>query len=270
MRSSTLAGLAALALAAGLAGGAAADPAAPAAAATKPLADYSGKGAIQVTIPEANVIIGFEQAYVAPDAQLFSFDMDLLKQWSLVVGDRERTYNAGATFAVEHRYRNLQKLPVHPSVAGQLSMAQFGRVIREIKMVQALGNETLLGQECQIVRFSNKELSDNLLAKGLIGELAPQFLDKGMTKAWVTRDHGLPLRVEIYSNEGKPAVVYSFSEIKINSGLKATDLRIPAPRNVVWLNVTADVSVPGWEEIEDKEVQKQLHLAQKAQARRTQ
>src|SRR5262245_59524693 len=143
MRSSRLAGLAAVALAAGLAAAASADPPAPAAGAPKPLADYHGKGTIQVTIPEANVVIGFEQAYVAPDAQLFSFDMELLKQWSLVVGDRERTYNAGAAFAVEHRYRNLQKLPVHPSVAGQLSMAQFARVIREIKSVQALGNETL-------------------------------------------------------------------------------------------------------------------------------
>ena len=82
MRSARLTWLAATTLAAGLAGLASADPPAPAAAGAKPLVDYQGKVTIQVTIPEANVVIDFEQAYVAPEAQFFAFSMGELKQWS--------------------------------------------------------------------------------------------------------------------------------------------------------------------------------------------
>jgi hypothetical protein len=234
----------------------------------RPLLDYTGKGTIQVTIPEASVVVGFEQSYVAPDAVLMAFEMDQLRQWCLVTGDRERTYNGGSEYGVEKQYRNLQKLPVHPSLAAQLSMAQFGRVIRDIRHVQVLGTEMMLGQECQIVRFSNRELADDLGAKGLIGEAGSKFIEKGMTRAWVTREHGLPVRIDIYGNDGTPAVVFRFSELAINRGLKVSELRIPVPKSVVWINVTSDVGVANWEEIEDREIRKQMLLLQKALGRK--
>src|SRR5262249_20546565 len=94
----------------------------------QPIQDYQAKGNIQVTIPEISLVLGFEQSYVAPDTVLFGFEMDALKRWWLVSGDRERTYNPGAAFLIERRYRNLEKLPFNPSAAVQMSMAHYGRV----------------------------------------------------------------------------------------------------------------------------------------------
>src|SRR5437870_3871425 len=89
------------------------------------LQDYQAKGNIQVTIPEISLVLGFEQSYVAPDVVLFGFEMDALKRWWLVSGDRERSYNPGAAFLIERRYRNLDKLPFNPSTAVQMSMAHY-------------------------------------------------------------------------------------------------------------------------------------------------
>jgi hypothetical protein len=238
----------------------------PAAPQPQPLTDYQGRGTIQVTIPGANLTVGFNQAYVAPDAWLFAFEMDVLRQTTLMVGDREKTYNAGAAYAVNKQYKNLHQLSSSPSLAAQMSMVEIGRMIREIKNVQVLGNETVLGQECEIVRFSNRDLTGSLLTRGLIGEAGASYVEKGMTKAWVTRAHGLPIQLQIWSNEGQPAILISFSELKINKGLRSNELRVQVPPSVTWISATADVSVPHWEEIAEKEVQKQLAVTQKSQA----
>ncbi len=239
-------------------------------ASLRPLLDYHGRGTVQVTIPETSVSIGFEQSYVAPDALLFSFDMPPLKQYYLVNGSTERSYSPAAGYLVERRYRNLEKLPFSPSVAVQMSMAQFGRVIRELKTVQELGTEPLLGQECRLIRFGNRELTDNLLAKGIIGEAGAATMNKGTTRAWLTQAHGLPVKIQIYSNEGAPAVLLSFSELKINGGLKASDLRLPLLPNTALIPVTVDVAAPNWEENAEKEVQKQLIALKAAQSKRKQ
>src|SRR5436853_6726338 len=73
------------------------------------LRDFRGKGSIQVSVPGNSLTIGFEQAYVAPDDYFFSFDLNLIRQWSLVIGSREWTYGAGEPFAVEKQYRNLDR-----------------------------------------------------------------------------------------------------------------------------------------------------------------
>src|SRR5438105_14720401 len=79
------------------------------------LHDYSGKGFIQISVPGSSLTIAFEQAYVAPEAYLFCFDMNLVRQWSLAVGSRERSYSGGEPFAIEKQYRNLSRLPTNPS-----------------------------------------------------------------------------------------------------------------------------------------------------------
>src|SRR5215470_2507148 len=68
------------------------------------LHDFSGKGTIQISVPENSLTVRFEQAYVAPDAYFFSFDMNLIRQWSIALGNRERTYTAGEPFAIEKQY----------------------------------------------------------------------------------------------------------------------------------------------------------------------
>jgi hypothetical protein len=227
------------------------------------LHDFTGKGSIQVSVPGNSLTIGFEQAYVAPDAYYFSFDLNLIRQWSLAVGNRERTYGAGEPFAVEKQYRNLDRVATNPTLAAQLSMAEMGHIIADVETVQNLGIEKIVDQECSIVRFSNKELLGVLHAKGLVGDEAAQFLEKGITKAWLIRNCALPARIEIGDSEGNPAIVYSFSEVKVNTGLKSTDLRIPIPRGIVMITVSPDVTVPKWEEICDAEIKKQVLVYEK-------
>jgi hypothetical protein len=233
--------------------------------AMKDLRDYRGKGIIQVTIPEISMLLRFEQSYVAPGTLLFGVDMDLLRQWSLVRDDTERTFNPNAGFVVERHYRNLHRLPVHPATAVQMSMAHWGRVIHDLKNVQTLGTETVLGLECRLLRFSNKELTDNLLAQGIVGDLTRKFLGKGMSEAWVTTAHGLPVRIEIHDNEGTPAVLLVFSELKINSGLRDRELRIPAPAQALVVDVNVDVSLPNWEERAEAEAEQKIEQYRAAQ-----
>jgi hypothetical protein len=234
-------------------------------AAMKDLRDYRGKGTIQVTIPEMSMLLRFEQAYVAPDAILFGFDMDLLRQWSLFKDDTERTYNPSTGFLVERRYRNLHRLPVNPTTSVQMSMAHWGRIIHDLKNMQSLGTESVLGHECRLLRFSNKELTDNLLARGVVGNLTRKFLGKGMSQAWVTEAQGLPVRIEIHDNDGTTAVLLAFSELKINGGVRRTDLRIPAPPQALVASVNVDVSLPNWEETAEAEAEKQIEALRAAQ-----
>jgi hypothetical protein len=243
----------------------AAGPSGPLPVPPQPIQDYQAKGNIQVTIPEISLVLGFEQSYVAPDTVLFGFEMDALKRWWLVSGDRERTYNPGAAFLIERRYRNLDKLPFSPSAAVQMSMAHYARVIRELKSAQLLGSEQILGKPCWRVRFSNQELTQTLLAKGIIGDVAAKYLAKGVTQAWLTQAQGLPLRIQICDADGNPAVSFTFTKLQINSGLQAAALRIPAPPNAMVLSTTCDVTQPDWEKAADDDIERQVTAIQEAQ-----
>src|SRR5438874_1837776 len=88
------------------------------------LRDFTGKGTIQISVPGNSLTVGFEQAFVAPDNYFFSFDLNLIRQWSVVNGNRERTYSGGEPFGVEKQYRNLETLSSSPILAVQLSMAE--------------------------------------------------------------------------------------------------------------------------------------------------
>lgn len=111
---------------------------------------------------------------------------------------------------------------------------------------------------CHVVEFPNKDLIGTLLTKGLIGDTTTEFLMKGTTKVWITKAEGLPIKIETLANDGRVAIFWCFTELRINEGLHPNELVLGAPAGTRLLSATADIRDKNWEEKMDKLIQLQV------------
>jgi outer membrane lipoprotein-sorting protein len=227
--------------------------------------DYQGKGEINISVQDVNMNIQMEQTFRKPGTMLLNLDVLGLKQTIWMEGSVEQTYNPAQGLVIEKRYLHLEKADVNPMVAAQASMEDFGRRIREAKSAQVVGKETVIGYECDVVQLDTKELIQQIANGGVL--TSKKILDQlgPTTKAWVCRDYGLPVKVDIPGADGKPAMSFEFKELKVNTGVKDGALRLEVPRGTRRVSVTADLADPGWEAKMNADVRKATEEQLKSQ-----
>jgi len=178
-------------------------------------------------------------------------------------GSVEQTYNPAQGIIIEKRYLNLEKCPVNPMVGAQASMEDLGRRIREAKAAEVVGKETVIGYECDLIQVGTKELLQKVSGGGVLNN--PKIVESlgANAKAWVSRDWGLPVKIEIPGADGKPAMTFRFTELKVNTGVGKQDLRLAAPKTARRVSVTIDLADADWESKMQTELRKLLDEVQK-------
>jgi hypothetical protein len=111
---------------------------------------------------------------------------------------------------------------------------------------------------CTLVEFDNKDLTQVLLAKGLMGARGATLLSKGTTRFWITQAEGLPIKMETTDDQGHVALYFSYTDVKINTGLKVSEVALYAPPDARMITVTADLRDPNWEDQMNKALSAQV------------
>ena len=94
------------------------------------------------------------------------------------------------------------------------------------------------------------------------GESA-EILLKGKTTVWLTKAEGLPIKIEITTGEGKVAIYWCFTELRINQGLHPGELVLGAPAGTRLIAASADLKDKNWEEKMDRSITLQLEAIEK-------
>jgi hypothetical protein len=126
---------------------------------------------------------------------------------------------------------------------------------------------------CHVMEFQNKDLIENLFARGLMGDNAKGLLVQGKTKIWITQDEGLPIRIETTANDGRVALYFCFTELTINAGTHPNEVLLGAPSGTRIFRTSVDVSLKNWEERAEKDLNDQVtryEQEQRAQRERAQ
>lgn len=100
---------------------------------------------------------------------------------------------------------------------------------------------------CHIVEYRNKDVVQALTSRKMLGGLPPDTLVEGRTRVWITREEGLPLKIDITDNEGRTALFCMLKEVSINMNLKPGDLALGVPPGTQLIAMTADMSRSDWE-----------------------
>lgn len=122
---------------------------------------------------------------------------------------------------------------------------------------------------CDRVQFENRDVLDTLFSRGLLQNRTVDTLQKGSTTFWVTRTHGLPIKMEVTDNQGHVVIYFGFTNLKVNSGLRPGDLAVNAPPGTPRILVSADLSYRDWEDRMEKDLSKQVKLRDKEVRSRT-
>lgn len=128
--------------------------------------------------------------------------------------------------------------------------SEHARITDELKQIPLLRKNP-----CFLVQYENKDLTNHLALRRLAGPGAAVLLDRGKTTYWITRAEGLPLKIETTSNDGRVALFYCLSDVRMNGGLKTQQFRLDVPEGTWTIVVAADVRQPGWEERMDADIQ---------------
>src|SRR5262249_48343601 len=142
----------------------------------------------------------------------------------LAEGNVEQSYLPSPGVVVEKSFKNMDKSPTNPMFSVWASMYDFGQKVQKAGSRKVTGTEKLLGYDCDLVELTSQEILDNVPLDSLVGKKQTQALREGRTKAWVIRNYGLPLRIEMYlTGQSKPLMTLAFKEFQINSGAKPED-----------------------------------------------
>lgn len=123
---------------------------------------------------------------------------------------------------------------------------------------------------CHIIQFDNKDLLDTLLARGLTGKLSRSRLEKGTTTFWVTKGEGLPIKMETTVENGRVALFFCFTQLKLNSGIRSSDLALNAPVGTRLLATVVNVREQNWEEAMQRDLSTQMYRLENDRVRRQQ
>jgi hypothetical protein len=99
---------------------------------------------------------------------------------------------------------------------------------------------------CYLVEFMNKDLMQNLLAKGLVGDANVDLLSKGRTTFWVTKAEGLPVKIETTANDGSTAIFMLFKELRINSDIHPGEVVLGNPTGTRLFRTLVDLRDKDW------------------------
>ena len=111
---------------------------------------------------------------------------------------------------------------------------------------------------CNVVEFLNKDLMQNLLAKGLVGDGNVDLLSKGRTTFWVTKEEGLPIKIETTANDGSTAIFMLFKELKINSDIHPGEVVLGNPAGTRLFRTLVDLRDKDWNKKMDDDLNAQL------------
>jgi outer membrane lipoprotein-sorting protein len=220
--------------------------------------NYQGKGEIIISVEDVNMDIQMEQTYKKPGTMIISLDLFGLKQTVFTEGNIEKTYNPAQGLLIEKRFANLDKAETNPMIAAQASMEDLGRRVREAKSATNVGKETVIGFECDVIDLETRELLQGLSSDGVFGggkvakSLGPKM------KAWISREWGIPLRIEIPAPEGKPAMTFKFTELKVNSERIADRLGLSVPKGTRHVVLNVDLADREWESKMQAELRKAI------------
>lgn len=127
--------------------------------------------------------------------------------------------------------------------AAQAAAAEAARVRDELDQL-----DIRRAHPCNVVEFLNKDLMQNLFAKGLMGGVNADLLAKGRTTFWVTKEEGLPIKIETTANDGSVAIFMLFKELKINSDLHPGEVVLGNPIGTRLFRTTVDLRDKDWEQ----------------------
>lgn len=120
---------------------------------------------------------------------------------------------------------------------------------------------------CHVVEFPNKDVLSHLLSRKLMGDSSTEILQKGKTTAWITKDTGLPIKLETTASDGRVVVYVCFTEIKVNTGLKSSEVVLGAPAGSMLVRATADLKDRDWEKKMEKQLNDQIGLIEAQRSR---
>ena len=170
--------------------------------------------------------------------------------------------------ALKNRIEDLKKERIE--LAGQKKPDSVAR-LTHLAGEQARVRDDLLqipfrrNNPCMVVEIDNKDLFRNLGAKGFMPR-QPQggfAFEKGKSRFWVTKAHGLPIKFETLDEEGRVVCFFCFTDLKINTGLRQNDLALSTPQGSALIRASADLKERNWEDKLQKDVQRQIDLYDK-------
>jgi hypothetical protein len=170
--------------------------------------------------------------------------------------------------SLKNRIEDLKKERI--DLAGQKKAEHVAR-LTYLAGEQARARDDLLqipfrrNNPCTVVEIDNKDLFRNLGAKGFMPR-QPEggfAFEKGKSRFWVTKAHGLPIKFETLDEENRVVCFFCFTELKINTGLRQNDLALSTPQGAALIRASADLKTRDWEEKLQKDVQRQIDLYDK-------
>jgi hypothetical protein len=135
-------------------------------------------------------------------------------------------------------------------------MEELGRRVREAKSATTVAKETLIGFDCDVIELETKELQQGLSPGGVLGSSKVTKALGPKLKAWVSREWGIPIQIEIPNPEGKPAMTFKFTELKVNSEQLGERLLLSVPKGTRHVVVTVDLADQKWESKMQAELRK--------------
>lgn len=168
--------------------------------------------------------------------------------------DQRKAANEARIAELEKQRSELdpRRHPDHLAKFNEVS-GEMARLREDIKQM-----ELRRKRPCHIVEVRNTDLISSLLSAGLMGPRVRERLEKGKSTFWVTKNEGLPIRMESTDSDGRVALYFCLLDFKINSGLVSGDLTLGAPRLLQEINVTADVKQHDWEGRMEDEINERI------------
>jgi hypothetical protein len=115
--------------------------------------------------------------------------------------------------------------------------------------------------------FENEEILGILAGRGMAGPAAADLLRGGKTRVWLTREEGMPLKVDAMGRDGQPVVYITFLDVKVNQGMLPGELVLGAPPLTRMITAEADLRRSDWEREMERQVQLQIERFQQERER---
>jgi hypothetical protein len=212
----------------------------------EPAAENPMTGAQLSLVTYARVIADLETGKILPDEDLAKVEEQ----------DRKRIEELNAL-----REKLAKSTDPADVTVAQDAVTELARVRDDLEQIR-LRRE----HPCTMVQFDNGDLLKSLLSRGLTGDRSLDFLSKGKTTFWVTKAHGLPIRMETTDTNGRVALYFCYTALRINGDLKPGELVLGAPAGVPLVRGVADLRVKSSIEKMEEEIARQIFRMAQARA----
>lgn len=168
-----------------------------------------------------------------------------------------------------HKIRIAQLQRERAALSSQEDLPKYNALSAEMVRIKNDLDQLPFRREhpCHVVEFANKDVIQHLFAKGLTGNRHAELLSAGKSTFWVTKAEGLPVKIETTDNTGRVAISVCFTELKVNQGLRPSDLTLNAS-GARRITLQADIKDRNWEEKMEKELGQHLQRLEDERQRR--